>query len=63
VTLIEAESDRALLEAEDAAIMAGTIVVDMVDGGTVEAEAGSPLADLIGLLNDDPPQVHSETTG
>lgn len=56
MTLIEAEQDiRAILAAEDEAIAAARAREKQpapVDGGTVQAPPGTPLADLIGILSD-----------
>ena len=47
--------DRDILRAEDEAIRAAANAAETVDGGTVHAAVGSPLASLIEVLNDDTP--------
>jgi hypothetical protein len=68
MALIDTErDDRAMLEAEDEAIRQAARAANdpqPVDGGTVQAPPGTPLANLIGLLRDgDSTQVHGEATG
>ena len=55
VSLIDADqNDTALLAAEDAAIWAAEHPPEVVSDGTVTAEPGTPLADLIEALNGEP---------
>lgn len=50
--LIGGEDDTAILAAEDAAILAAQTAPVTVDGITVQAPVGTPLADFILLLGD-----------
>lgn len=51
--LIGDEGIDALLAEEDAAILAAENPTLLVDGDTVTAEPGTPLADLIEVLNNE----------
>lgn len=64
--LIGGESDKAQLDAEDAAILAAETAPKTVDGVTVQAPLGTPLADFITLLgetNGDTTPVHESPEG
>lgn len=50
--LIGGEDDKATLDAEDAAILAAENAPVTVDGVTVQAPLGTPLADFITLLGE-----------
>lgn len=60
VSLIQDEDVDAILRAEDEAIAAAEHPPEVVSDGTIHAEPGTPLADLIEALNGDQAPVRPE---